>query len=222
MNSIHKRCKLTIKIKIISLEQSQLRKTTRFYVEKFLLVYLMFKVVKSTKVYESDWIRLYEELKDTGNNNFQMYNKISTRDTALVVPVFDDGRVLIVENYRHGVSKRLLELPGGWIEAEEEPVDAARRELLEETGYASEKFEEILNFYTWPGRSTQKSYVFRAKGLSKRFNHKLDSETISVIRLSRRQVRDEIKHGRIRAAPTIAAIWAAYLSEKTIYPVRKR
>lgn len=176
----------------------------------------MHEVVRRTKVYESIWLHLSEDLVETGSKNFEMYNKISTHDTALVVPIFDDGKMLIVENYRHAVSEHLLELPGGRIEANEIAFDAAKRELLEETGYISNKLEEILHFYTWPGRSTQSTHVFLARGLSKRPHQKIDTETISVLMLSKGQVLREIKHGRIRAAPTIAAILMVYLFEKTI------
>ncbi|MEP6576663.1 MAG: NUDIX hydrolase [Nitrososphaerota archaeon] len=66
-----------------------------------------------------------------------MYNKVLTFDTAHIVPIFNDGSLLMVENYRHGVGQQILELPGGFINPGETPTHAAGRELLEETGYAA-------------------------------------------------------------------------------------
>ena len=116
----------------------------------------MFKIIKRTTVYESKWLTLYEELLDCGNNRRELYNKVLTFDTAHIVPIFNDGSLLMVENYRHGVGKQLLELPGGFINPGETPTHAAGRELLEETGYAARVLNEISFHYTWPGRCTQK------------------------------------------------------------------
>ena len=60
----------------------------------------------------------------------------------MVIPLFKDGSLLMVENYRHGVGTDLLELPGGFINEDEVPLGAARRELIEETGYTCNEVEE--------------------------------------------------------------------------------
>ena len=85
----------------------------------------MLKIIKRTIVYESKWLTLYEELLDCGNNRRELYNKVLTFDTAHVVPIFDDGSLLMVENYRHAVGQQLLELPGGFINPGETPMQAA-------------------------------------------------------------------------------------------------
>jgi len=59
----------------------------------------------------------------------------------MVIPLFKDGSLLMVENYRHGVGTDLLELPGGFINEDEVPLGAARRELIEETGYTCNDVE---------------------------------------------------------------------------------
>ena len=175
----------------------------------------MFHVVQSKKVYESNWITLYEELinvDDSHDINPILYNKIETFNTAHVVPILEDGRVLMVENYRHGVGEILLELPGGFIEPGEIPSEAAKRELLEETGYISNKIEMISTFYTWPGRCTQKNHIFRATDLENGQAHKVDqAETIKVLSLSKSEVLNEMHGGRIKSASTISAIFRCYL-----------
>lgn len=174
----------------------------------------MFKIIKRTSVYKSKWLTLSEELLDCGNNRQAVYNKVLTFDTAHIVPVFDDGSLLMVENYRHGVGQQLLELPGGFINPGETPAHAARRELLEETGYAARVLEEISSLYTWPGRCTQKNHVFRAQGLCKQSTQILDTlETIKILKLSKRKVFREIEEGMIKSAPTISAIFLAYIRD---------
>ncbi len=170
----------------------------------------MFKVLKSNIVYQSNWLRLYEEVLDTGNNNHTLYNKITTFDTAHVFSIFE-GKLLMVENYRHAVGECLFELPGGFIDPGEKPIESASRELLEETGYAAGMLDDISSFYTWPGRCTQKNYLFGTNGLIERTGQTYDSfETVSVLKLSKEEVFHEMRDGKIKGSPTVTAIFMGY------------
>jgi ADP-ribose pyrophosphatase len=84
---------------------------------------------------------------------------------AVIVPLFDDGSVLLVEQLRYPVGKRLLELPAGKRAPGEEPASAARRELEEETGYQAGRIERLLAFYTTPGFCDEELHLFRALDL---------------------------------------------------------
>lgn len=118
----------------------------------------------------------------------------------------------MVENYRHGVGTNLLELPGGFIDEDEVPLGAAKRELIEETGYTCNKVKVVTWFYTWPGRTGQKNFVIVANGLKKHFRKNRDEpELIKVLRVSRNKVMQELKRGRIKSALTIAALFEGYL-----------
>jgi ADP-ribose pyrophosphatase len=126
----------------------------------------------------------------------------------------------MVEAYRNGAAKRLLELPGGFLNASEKPRDAANRELLEETGYSSKVMKYLTYSYTWPGRSTQKNYIFCATGLTKIEDPKPEAfEHLRTIKLSRKQIANEILSGRIRSASTISAIFMSYLLHGINLPI---
>jgi ADP-ribose pyrophosphatase len=174
----------------------------------------MFKIIKHVKVYESDWLTVYEDLVDSGQNTKkpEIYNKIITFDTSHIVPILDNGNLLMVETYRIGVGKRLLELPGGFLNEGERPRDAAKRELLEETGYSSKVMKYITYSYTWPGRSTQKNHIFCATELTRVEDPKPEAfELLRTVKLSKKQIANEIRCGRIRSASAISAIFMSYL-----------
>jgi ADP-ribose pyrophosphatase len=68
----------------------------------------------------------------------------------------------MIENYRRGVDKVLLDLPGGLIEGDEQPYETSRKELLQETGYSCEILESRGWFYIWPSKANQKTYLILA------------------------------------------------------------
>ncbi|MDQ3838551.1 MAG: NUDIX hydrolase [Thermoproteota archaeon] len=167
----------------------------------------MYNVTNSSIVYRSHWLVLYEDRvrKIDGVNG--VFNRVSVQDSSIIVPIFKDGSLLMVENYRHGARTTLLELPGGLVDSDEEPRAAARRELLEETGYGSDTLEYVNWNYTWPGRATQKNFVFVAKGLKKLGKPHLEEfEYTRIRKLSKEMVIREIRSGKIRSAISISAI----------------
>jgi ADP-ribose pyrophosphatase len=85
---------------------------------------------------------------------------------AVIVPILDDGRVCLIENYRIAVKKRLIELPAGTLEPGEGPLETARRELAEETGYRARSVESLGHVYSSPGVFDERMYLFLATGLT--------------------------------------------------------
>lgn len=164
-------------------------------------------------MYKSQWITVYEDwVSKQDGGTIGMFNRIEVLDAVIVVPILEDGSLLMVENYRHGAGTNLLELPGGFINKNELESDAGRRELLEETGYTCSKVELINWFYTWPGRAAQRNFVIVAKGLKKRYGKNLDKfESIKVHKISGDKIRREIESGgKIRSAATISALLHGY------------
>ncbi len=150
-----------------------------------------------------------------------IFNRINVDDAATIVPIFEDGSLLMLENYRHGVGTKLLELPGGLIrgiegQERQRPSDAAKRELLEETGYTCDTLQYINWFYTWPGRATQRNFVFIAKGLEKiQLKQRLEEfEYIKISKVNREQVMQELNNGRIKSAVTVSALLYGYFIQK--------
>ena len=193
----------------------------------------MYNTEKSSLVYKSQWMQVYEDSviyndnNDKNNNDTissshsnKIFNRIKVDDTVIIIPIFEDGSLLMVEGYRHGAGENLLELPGGFIEENEEPSQAAKRELFEETKHNCDSLELMNWFYTWPGRTSQKNYVFVAKGLKNnkdlflgsKNNNDIQSEDderdIKIHKLQRKQITAELKNGRrIKSSPTISALF---------------
>ena len=192
----------------------------------------MYNTEKSSLVYKSRWLQVYEDSviyndnnndKDnkiiSSNHSIKLFNRIKVDDTVIIIPIFEDGSLLMVEGYRHGAGENLLEFPGGFIEENEEPSQAAKRELLEETKHSCDSLELMNWFYTWPGRTAQKNYVFVAKGLKNNNNILLGNDNnnnirsdedwdIKIHKLPKGQITAELKNGRrIKSSSTISALF---------------
>lgn len=79
-----------------------------------------------------------------------------------IVPVTRDGHVLLIQQYHHAIDATLLGIPAGTIELDESPIDTARRELVEETGFTADRMTELVSYYTSPGYTNERLTIFRA------------------------------------------------------------
>ncbi len=127
---------------------------------------------------------------------------------AAVVAIDADGQVLLVRQLRPAVEANLLELPAGLVEPGEQPIDCARRELAEETGFSADRLEPLVRFYTSPGFSTELVHIFVATGLRESAVDPDEEEEIELVRLPLEYAIDQVLQGGLSDAKTIAGLLA--------------
>jgi ADP-ribose pyrophosphatase len=127
---------------------------------------------------------------------------------AASVAVDQTGSVLLVRQLRPAVGAHVLELPAGLIDPGEQPIDCARRELAEETGYSARRLQPLLSFYTSPGFSTELIHIFLATELFEAAAAHDDEEEIDVVRLPLDQAIFQVTRAEISDAKTVAGLLA--------------
>jgi len=136
---------------------------------------------------------------------------------AAVVAVDANGQVLLVRQLRPAVDAHLLELPAGLVDPGEAPIEAARRELAEETGFAAQRMEPLVRFFTSPGFCTELMHIFVATDLVAAAVHPDDDEEIELVRMPFERAIDQVLSGEVSDAKTVAgllAYWRQTLTEK--------
>lgn len=123
-----------------------------------------------------------------------------------LIPVLDDGRVVLIRNERFAVGRTLLEVPAGTLSPGEPPIECAARELREETGYRAASLEELATFFTAPGFCTEAMHVFVATGLEHVGQALEPTEHIEPIALTRAELDEAIDERRIEDAKTLASL----------------
>jgi ADP-ribose pyrophosphatase len=126
--------------------------------------------------------------------------------SVVVLPLFPDGTLLLIRQYRHAVRAFLWELVAGRVDAGESPVQAAHRELAEETGYAARHLRKLLVIFPSPGFVSERMWIFSATGLTPGAARPEDDERILTRRFSLAAAEQMIRRGRLRDAKSIAAI----------------
>ncbi|MHB1908410.1 MAG: NUDIX hydrolase [Nitrososphaerales archaeon] len=134
------------------------------------------------------------------------------RSTA-ILPVTRKGRILLESHFRFGIQEEILEIPAGWLEEEEDPSDAARRELVEETGFKALKLKSLGSIFPAASYSAEEIFLFQAEIEEKTANKQAleKGELISLKFFSKSSVRDMIKSGKIKDVMTISALYRSEL-----------
>ena len=127
-------------------------------------------------------------------------------DCIAVVPVDDEGRIVMVKQFRRPANKMLLEIPAGGVEDGEDPEDCVRRELQEEIGYIPGKLQKLGGFYAAPGYCTEYLHLFLATHLTESRLTAEDTDEIEVLQFTVPEILAMIDSGEICDAKSIAGL----------------
>jgi ADP-ribose pyrophosphatase len=128
---------------------------------------------------------------------------VQHQGSAVVMPVDDRGRILLVRQYRLPARQYLWELPAGRVDPGETVLKAAKRELAEETGFRAKQWRKIAEFYPSPGFLAEKMTIFLATLLTSGQSTPMEDERIETRWLSPRDLRQWIVSGKIKDAKTL-------------------
>jgi len=140
------------------------------------------------------------------------YYVLEYPDWANAVAITEDNEVLLVKQYRHAADVVLLEIPGGVIDAGEDPKTAMKRELLEETGYQFDDIEYISAIYPNPSTGNNKCHAFLAKGGKLVQEQKLDAhEEIIVEKVSIPELKQLLAANKFGQALHVSTLFYALI-----------
>ncbi|MEP7338586.1 MAG: NUDIX hydrolase [Acidobacteriota bacterium] len=125
------------------------------------------------------------------------------------LPLFDDGRVAMVKQYRHPARRELLEIPAGKIEANETPMECAAREVEQEIGFRAGRIEPLAEFYSTPGFCEERLYVYLATELEQTGQNLDHDEFVEIVYLPFGEAVAMAERGDIEDSKTIIALLLA-------------
>jgi ADP-ribose pyrophosphatase len=167
-----------------------------------------YKLIKSNILYKGKvFDHQVDEIQyDSGNKAFR---EIAIHPGgAVVVPIKDDGKIILVKQFRYPLQKKLIEFPAGKLEIGEDPLVCATRELEEETGYKAKKIKKLGEIYTAPGYCTEILYIYSATGLTVgNYNREEGEQGMEILDLSIAEIEAMIISGEINDAKTIVGTY---------------
>lgn len=152
-------------------------------------------------------IDYYQDTIKVPNGNIVKWDLIDHKGAAAVVPVDEQGRIVMVSQYRNALDRYTLEIPAGGLQSKEEPTkDAAARELAEETGYRSDHLELLLSIRTTVAFCNEKIDIYVADHLVPGSQHLDEDEFVNVKAYTLEELTEMIYSGKIQDSKTVAAI----------------
>ncbi|UPW84344.1 NUDIX domain-containing protein [Lysinibacillus sp. Ag94] len=170
------------------------------------------KTTKTTPIYDGKIVKLQVDDVTLPNGNVAKREIIKHPGAVAVIAVTDEGKLVLVEQYRKALERSIIEIPAGKLEPGEEPIVTARRELEEETGYGAHSFTYLQAFATSPGFADEIIHLFVAKDLYKIENKaELDEdEFVELLEVSLEEAGQMVADELIYDAKTaFAVLWLA-------------
>ena len=130
---------------------------------------------------------------------------------AAVVPMKDDGTVVLIRQFRHAAGGFIYEIPAGKLSPGEDPLHCAARELEEEVGYRAASFELLSSIFTAPGFADEVIHVYKATGLIKGRQQLDHDEVLEIVEMPLTAAMERIVDGTIRDGKTIVGLQAVYI-----------
>ncbi len=168
-----------------------------------------FKVTKTNVVFRGKVFDVkIDEIEYNGTGNKAVRQTAVHPGGAVVVPVTDDGKIILITQYRYPHDKVIIELPAGKLEKGEDPQVCATRELTEETGYTSKKVTKLGKIFTTPGFCDEVLHIYLAENLIPGDHAREEGEEgIEILELSLDEIDEKIRNGDIVDAKTICGVF---------------
>ena len=161
--------------------------------------------------YKGAIIDIYEDKVQGPDGKVHNYDFIGHKGAAAVFPVKDDGKILMVRQYRNALDRFTIELPAGGLNGEEEPgIVCAARELEEETGYKSDNLEHLITIRTTIAFCNEQIEIYVAKDLIQTEQHLDEGEFVEVVEYTIDELVEMVYNSTIQDSKTISAIMTYY------------
>jgi len=167
-----------------------------------------YKVTKSENVFNGIVFDVKLDILEYDSGNAGRREVIHHNGGAVVLPITDDGKLVLIKQFRYPLQEILIEAPAGKLEIGEDPMICATRELTEETGYTAEKIISLGKISTTPGFCDEIRYLYLAQDLTAGEHNREEGEYgMEVFVYSLSEVDEMIKNGELYDSKTIAAIY---------------
>lgn len=170
------------------------------------------RIISSREVLKNKLFTVAEEVA-TDPSGFEIRRFIVRHPgSAVMMPVDDRDRVLLVKQFRLPAKRELWELPAGRLDPGESPLMAAKRELREETGYTAKKWVKLASFWATPGYVDERTNLFLALDLTQGEQQPMDDERINIRWFSKTELSGLIRSRNVRDGKTIIGyyLWLEY------------
>jgi len=165
------------------------------------------KIVSSKELLKNKLFTVADEVA-VDPDGFEIHRSIVRHPgSAVMIPVDDKDRILLVHQFRLPAERKLWEIPAGRLDPGESPLKAAKRELEEETGVKAKKWVKLASFYASPGYVAEKMNLFLAMELKQGSQNLMDDERIEIEWFTKKRMREMIHAGGIQDAKTIVAFY---------------
>jgi len=162
------------------------------------------KIISSKQVYDCGLFRVTEDVAVDPKTKFKIKRSVVRHiGSAVMMAVDDKKRILLVRQYRLPAEKRLWELPAGRLDPGEKPLQAAKRELKEETGYSANKWTKLASYYASPGFVQERMTIYLAEDLTEGEATPMDDEQIEARWFKRKELAAMIADGEIEDGKTL-------------------
>jgi ADP-ribose pyrophosphatase len=166
------------------------------------------KVISSKELLKTKIFTVVEEVANDPSG-FEIKRAIICHSgSAVMMAVDEKDRILLVKQFRLPAEKELWELPAGRLDPGESPLQAAKRELREETGCRAKNWVKLTSFWPSPGYVAEKMTIFLATGLTTGKQEPMDDERIEVRWFSKSELREAIRAGQIADAKTMIGYYS--------------
>ena len=163
-------------------------------------------VLNHKDIYSGKIVKLYVDTIRQPSGSTTIREVVVHPGGVTAVPVLDDGRILLIRQFRYPIGKYILELPAGKLDSGQPPLETVARELEEEIGYRAGSLTHECTFYTTPGICTESIHLFLARGLTPCKQHLEEGEHITVEAHTIEECLKKMETGEIRDGKTILGI----------------